>query len=105
MALIEINNNNYQQEIMQDKGFKLIIFGANWCGPCKLFAPVVQEVAAENPDLKICANDVDISTSASRKFEIMSVPTIVVMNDGVEQARLVGAQNKERLLEIIRQYQ
>ena len=96
MALLEANNDNFSELIAGDD-FKLVLFGATWCGPCKMYHPVVHEFAEKHPDVKILANDVDISTNAAASFGIASVPTTVAYKGGKEVARTSGMMPLEEL--------
>lgn len=97
MAMVMGTNDNYKAEIFGDEEFKVVLFGASWCGPCKMYHPIVHEYAAEHPELKIVANDVDQSTIAADMFEISSVPTTVIMKGGKEVARESGLMSKAQL--------
>ncbi|MCI7478011.1 MAG: thioredoxin family protein [Selenomonadales bacterium] len=97
MAMIKIDNTNYKQELVEDKGFKVVLFGASWCGPCRMYHPVVHEFAEKYPEVKLCANDVDESTEAAAMFGIQSVPTTIIMKNGSEVTRVSGGMSLEDL--------
>jgi thioredoxin 1 len=78
----------------------LVDFWAEWCGPCKMVAPVLQEIAAEHPDkIRIAKLNVDDNPDIARRFGVMSIPTMIVFKDGSEAARIIGAKGKGQLLE------
>ena len=78
----------------------LVDFWAEWCGPCKMIAPVLDEISAENTDkIKIVKVNVDENPDLARRFEVMSIPTLIVFKDGDVAKRLVGAKNKAGLLD------
>lgn len=101
MSMIQANNDNYQQEIFGDKEFKVVLFGASWCGPCRMYHPVVDAFAAAHPEIKLVANDVDVSTKAAEAFEISTVPTTVIMSGGAEVAREVGVLTPDVLADFV----
>jgi thioredoxin 1 len=78
----------------------LVDFWAEWCGPCKMIAPVLQEIAAEHPGkIRIAKLNVDDNPDIARRFGVMSIPTMIVFRDGSEAARIIGAKGKGQLLE------
>jgi thioredoxin 1 len=78
----------------------LVDFWADWCGPCKMIAPVLEELAEEHADaLQIAKVDVDANLDVARRFEVMSIPTLILFKEGQPQLRLVGAKGKGQLLQ------
>jgi len=83
----------------------LVDFWAEWCGPCKLIAPVLSELAADHPDtLRVVKVNVDDSPDVARRFEIMSIPTLMLFKDGVAKKRLIGAKGKHQLLQELQEF-
>ena len=83
----------------------MVDFWAEWCGPCKMIAPVLDEISSENPDkIKIVKLNVDENPDLARRFEVMSIPTLIVFKDGEVAKRLVGAKNKAGLLDDLKDF-
>ena len=100
MAVIELTQANYQKEVIESDKPVLIDFFATWCGPCKMVSPVVDEIAGERPDIKVCKLDVDKNLDLARTFQVMSVPTLVAMKNGEIINKIVGAMPKAQILKI-----
>ena len=101
MAAININNNNFHNEVMNSEGKVLLDFWAPWCGPCRMVVPIVEEIARERSDIKVGKVNVDEQAELAGKFGIMSIPTLVVMENGkiIRQAR--GAKSKKAILAML----
>lgn len=99
MAVKVLNNNNFKTEIIEKSGLALVDFYADWCGPCKMMAPVVEEIAAERADVTVGKINVDESGELALKYGVVSIPTLVVFKDGVEADRIVGFRPKEQITE------
>ena len=92
----ELNIQNFHEET--DIGVCLIDFWASWCGPCRMLSPIVDEIASERPDIKVCKVNVDEQDRLAAAFGVMSIPTIVLMRDGKVEATSVGYMPKAQLL-------
>lgn len=101
MAVIELTTNNFDAEVTEYKGKVLVDFWANWCPPCKMLSPVVDEVAEEVNDVKICKINVDEQPELAMKFKVASIPTLIVFNDGQEANRSLGFIPKAAVMELI----
>ena len=92
----ELNIQNFHEET--DNGVCLIDFWASWCGPCRMLSPIVDEIASERPDIKVCKVNVDEQDRLAAAFGVMSIPNIVLMRDGKVEATSVGYMPKAQLL-------
>ena len=101
MSAININKNNFQNEIMDSEKTVLLDFGAPWCAPCRMVVPIIEEIAGERPDIKVGKINVDEQPELASKFGIMSIPTLVVMKNGKIVQRVSGARPKEAILEML----
>ncbi len=100
MSVIELTQENYQKEVIESDKPVLIDFFATWCGPCKMVSPVVDEIANEHPEIKVCKLDVDKNMDLARTFQVMSVPTLVAMKDGKMINKTIGAVPKASILKM-----
>jgi thioredoxin 1 len=98
----ELSDQDFQSEVLQATGPVLIDFWAPWCGPCRMIAPLVEELAKENADsLKVAKVNIDDSPQTAATYGVSSIPTLVLFKSGEEVARFVGVQPKRRLQEAI----
>ncbi len=102
MSVITLTKNNFDDVVVNSDKPVLIDFWATWCGPCKMLSPVVDEVAEENDDIKVCKVNVDDEGELAIKFGVMSIPTLVVMKDGEEVKRSVGVISKSEILDMVK---
>jgi len=101
MATTVITKANFQQEVLDFSGTVLIDFWADWCGPCRMLAPVVDEVAAENPSVKVGKVNVDSEQELAAQFGIMSIPTLLVFKNGQKAGESIGLVPKEQVEKLI----
>ncbi len=98
---LNITKENFETEVINSEKPVLIDFWAIWCGPCKMIAPAIEEIAEEVDDIKVCKIDVDEAPELAAAFGIQSIPTLVLMKDGKIVNKTVGFQSKNSILEFI----
>ena len=102
MEIIKVTSKNFEEEVLNSEKMVVIDFYADWCGPCKLYAPVLEAVASENKDIKVVKVNVDDAQNIAINYNVMSIPTTVIIKKGKEVKRAVGMISKSELLEIIK---
>lgn len=101
MSVHYINENNFEAEVLKSDKVVLLDFFAQWCGPCKMIAPTLEEIAAENEHIKVCKIDVDEAPDLARQFKVTSIPLLVVMKNGQILEQALGARPKDAILKMI----
>lgn len=101
MSVINLTDLNFEQEVMRSDKPVLIDFFATWCGPCTMVSPLVDEIAQERSDIKVCKVDVDDQGELASRFGVSSIPMLVVMKNGKVTAQNVGAVPKEDILALV----
>ncbi|WP_037355611.1 thioredoxin [Selenomonas sp. FC4001] len=102
MATTVITKDNFQSEVLDNPGTVLIDFWADWCGPCRMLSPIIDEVAAANPAIKVGKVNVDAEQELAAQFGIMSIPTLLVFKNGQKTGESVGLIPKEQVENLIR---
>ena len=102
MNIIKVSDENFEQEVLNSNIPVLVDFYADWCGPCKMLSPIVDEVAKENEDIKVVKVNVDESQNTAIKYQVMSIPTLVVIKNGNEVNRSVGLIDKQEVLNLVK---
>ena len=101
MAELHITKENFESEVLRSDKPVLLDFWATWCGPCRMLAPIVEEIAEERSDIKVGKINVDEQPELAANFGIMSIPTLVVIKDGKVTNRSMGAKPKSAILSML----
>lgn len=101
MAALHITKENFKQEVLEAKEPVLVDFWAAWCGPCQMLLPVVEGLSEEVKDAKICKVNVDEEPELAEEYQVMTIPTLMVFQDGKVKEKSVGVIPKEKILELI----
>lgn len=98
---VKISSENFEEEVLNSEKPVLVDFFADWCGPCKMMAPIVEELATElDGKAKVGKLNVDENSDIAVEYNVMSIPTLIIFKNGKEEKRLVGVQDKEELLNL-----
>ena len=100
MAALKITKDNFQTEVLEAKETVLVDFWASWCGPCKMIGPIIDQIADERSDIKVCKINVDEEPDLASQFKVMTIPTLIVFKGGEEVKRNVGVISKEEILKL-----
>jgi len=101
MSAVKIHKNNFQEEVLHSDKPVLLDFWASWCGPCRMVAPILDQIAQERPDIKVCKINVDEEPELASQFAIMSIPTLMVIKDGQVVNKALGARPKDAILALL----
>lgn len=101
MAVIALTSENFENEALKSEKPVLIDFWAPWCGPCKMLSPIVDEISEEREDIKVCKINIDEEVELAAKFRVMSIPTLIYMENGEVVDTSVGYLPKEDILDFI----
>ncbi len=102
MNVLKVTGKNFEEEVLKSEKTVLVDFYADWCGPCKSLSPIVDEVAEENENLKVVKVNVDEAQDIALKYQVMSIPTLVVIKNGQEANRSVGLVSKSKIIDIVK---
>ncbi len=101
MSAINVRQENFQEEVLNAEGKVLVDFWAPWCGPCRMVVPLVEEIARERSDVKVVKINVDEEQELASQFQVMSIPTLMVMENGEVRQRVTGARPKAAILAML----
>lgn len=102
MSVLKITSENFEKEVLNSDKITIIDFYADWCGPCKMMSPVVDDIAESmSTSIKVGKVNVDENPELAQKYQVMSIPTFVVLKNGVEAARSVGVQSREEIVKLL----
>lgn len=102
MSVKHIPEKDFKAEVLDDKGMVLVDFYAEWCGPCKMLAPILEDVSKEIGDkLKIVKINTDEAQTLSKEFQVMSIPTVYLFDDGEPISKFVGVKTKEEIIDFV----
>ena len=102
MSVMHITKNDFQKEVLESTQTVLVDFWATWCGPCRMIAPILEEIAEEHPEIKVCKIDVDTEAELAMEFRVASIPTLLVVKNGEVVKKSVGVIPKAKVLELCR---
>ena len=103
MSVINLNENNFEEEVLKSEKPVLIDFWASWCGPCKMMSPVIDSIEEEMGDsVKVCKVNIDEQQNLAVRYNVMSIPTFVVLKYGKEVSRSVGVQDKAEITNMLK---
>ncbi len=102
MKLIDITTKNFEEEVIKSSDLVLVDFNANWCGPCRMLKPVLEELADKSKDYKIVSVDVDDNEDLAARYGISSIPCLILFKDGVEKTRVIGLRSKSEIESILK---
>ena len=102
MAVTKVNEQNFQAEVLESAETVLVDFYADWCGPCKMLSPVVDEIAGEVSGCKVVKLNVDEAPNVAARYNVMSIPTLMVFRQGEAVDRSVGVQSKHHILNMLK---
>ncbi len=101
MSVKKLNSSDFVNEVLKNSGMALVDFYADWCGPCRMVSPIVDEIAQERSDILVGKVNVDESPDLAAAFNVINIPTLIVFKDGSEAARIIGYKPKADILALL----
>ena len=102
MEILKVTSENFEEEVLKSEKTVLIDFYADWCGPCKMLAPIIEDIAKENEEIKVVKVNVDDAQDLAVEYQIMSIPTIVIIKEGQETNRNIGIASKTDIMNMVK---
>ena len=102
MSVLKITSQNFEDEVLNSDKITIVDFYADWCGPCKIMSPIIDKIAEENSNIKVGKLNVDNAQDVAVKYNVMSIPTIVIFKNGTELKRFVGVTSKDNIINAIK---
>ena len=102
MRILELTVENFDDEVLSEKGKVLVDFWAAWCGPCKMLSPIVDEFAESNNDVKVCKVNVDNEQDLAARYGVMSIPTLLLFENGKLVNKSIGLVSKEKIESMVK---
>lgn len=96
--LKQLDEKNFENEVISNPETTLVDFYADWCGPCQMLSPIIEEIANDKANYNIGKVNVDKNQNLAAKYNVMSIPTLIIFKNGKEHSRMIGVQSKEKLL-------
>ena len=100
MSVVDVKKSTFESEVLKSDKPVIVDFWATWCGPCRMLSPIVDEVAEETTEIKVCKINVDEEPDLAAQFKVMTIPTLIVFKDGQEVKRNVGVISKEEVIKL-----
>ena len=101
MSVLHIQNHNFKEEVLNSEKPVLLDFWASWCGPCRMVGPILDEIAAERDDIKVCKVNIDEQPELAAQYQIMTIPTLMVIKNGEIVSQSAGAKPKHQILAML----
>ena len=101
MKVLHVNKDNFHKEVLNSEKPVLLDFFASWCGPCRMVGPILDEIAEEREDIKVCKVDIDEQPELASRYRIMSVPTLMVLKNGNIVDQSIGAKPKHQIMAMV----
>ena len=101
MALVHVSADTFQQEVLESTQPVILDFYADWCGPCRMIAPALEEISAENPEIKVCKVNVDKDPQLAIRYQVASIPLLLVFRNGEVVNQALGVRSKEQILALL----
>ena len=101
MKVLHVNNDNFHKEVLNSEKPVLLDFFASWCGPCRMVGPILDEIAEEREDIKVCKVDIDEQPELASRYRIMTIPTLMVLKNGNIVDQSIGARPKHQILAMV----